>query len=169
MKDKLVDTFPEVSGASVRKGCISECESEMPDEYTDVTNGHTLRRESVMWDYVSWTLPAGANVWNHIAGWSSRPWGQYTTVAKPASLVPLLQIGIHQDTIDRMIDSVPHQRFCMSPPVWYCLGTRPGSPSLCSMLQKRVQFRSFVETTCVSMFMHYKEHKGGDIPKMTGK
>ena len=29
MKDALRGTFPEVSGASVRKGCISECASEM--------------------------------------------------------------------------------------------------------------------------------------------
>ena len=73
MKDALGDTFPEVSGASVRKGCISECASEMAAEYTTVNSGHALRRESAMWDYFRWTLSAGANVWNHIAGWPSRP------------------------------------------------------------------------------------------------
>ena len=79
MKDALGDTFPEVSGASVSKGCISECASEMSAEYKTVTSGHVLRKESAMWEYCNWTLPAGANTWNHIAGWPARPWGQCTT------------------------------------------------------------------------------------------
>jgi hypothetical protein len=74
MKDALRDTFPEVSGASVRKGCITESASEMPAEHIAVASGHALRRDSVMWEYVSWTLPTGANVWNHVAGWPARPW-----------------------------------------------------------------------------------------------
>ena len=76
MKDALRDTFPEVSGASVRKGCITESASEMPAEHITVASGHALRRDSAMWEYVSWTLPAGANAWNHVAGWPARPWGQ---------------------------------------------------------------------------------------------
>jgi hypothetical protein len=45
MKDTIRDTFPEVSGASVRKGCITESVSEMPAEYITVASGHALRRD----------------------------------------------------------------------------------------------------------------------------
>ena len=68
MKDALGDTFPEVNDTSVRKGCISECVSEVPPEHTTVANGHDLRRESAMLEYLSWTLPAGANVWITLLG-----------------------------------------------------------------------------------------------------
>ena len=107
MKDALGDSFSDVSGASVRKGCISECASEMPAEHTAVASGHALRGVSAMWEYFSWTLAAGANAWNHIAGWAPRPWGQCGTVAKPASLDPLLQIGIDQTTLDHIGNTSP--------------------------------------------------------------
>ncbi len=160
MKDAFGDTFPEVSGAIVRKGCISECVSEMPTEHTAMTSGHVLRRESVMWEYLSWTLPAGANAWNHIAGWPARPWVQYTTVAKSVSLAPLLHIGIPQVTIDRMIDTMFHINDCACPHLrstaWE---PAPHHPHRASMLQKRVQSRSFVESVFDSMLMYYKERK----------
>ena len=160
MKDALRSTFPEVSGASVRKGCISECASEMPVEHTAVASGHTLRRESAMWDYVSWTLPAGANAWNHIAGWPARPWGQCTTVAKPASLQPLREIGVAQETIDRMVDTMFHINDSACPH----LRSTAWEPPLLhahreSMLQKRAQCRSFVEASFASMLMYYKDRK----------
>ena len=160
MKDALGDTFPDVSGASVRKGCISECASEMPAEHTAVASGHALRKESAMWDYCCWTLAAGANAWNHIAGWSARPWGQCTTVAKPASLAPLLQIGIAQVTLDHMIDTMFHINDCACPHLrssaWQ---PDPHHPHRVSMLQKRAQSRSFVQAAFASMLMYYKERK----------
>jgi len=158
MKDALGDSFSDVSGASVRKGCISECASEMPAEHTAVASGHALRGVSAMWEYFSWTLAAGANAWNHIAGWAPRPWGQCGTVAKPASLDPLLQIGIDQTTLDHIVDdmfrindsSCPHLR---------SLAWEPAAdhPHHASLLQKRAEARPFVQAAFASMLMYYKE------------
>ena len=160
MKDALRDTFPEVSGASVRKGCITESASEMPAEHIAVASGHALRRDSAMWDYVSWTLPAGANAWNHVAGWPARPWGQCSTVAKPASLQPLRDIGVPQETIDGMVDSMFHINDSSCPHLRSTSWEPPTHhPHRESMLQKRGQCRSFVEAAFASMLMYYKARK----------
>ncbi len=100
------------------------------------------------------------NAWNHIAGWPSRPWGQCTTVAKPASLAPLLQIGLDQSSIDRMLDTMFHINDCACPHLrstaWE---PDPHHPHRASMLQKRAQCRPLVEAAFVSMLMYYKERK----------
>jgi hypothetical protein len=114
MKDSLGDSFSDVIGVSVRKDCISECVFQMSAEHTAVVSGHTLRGISAMWEYFSWTLAAGENSGNHIAGWAPRSWGQYGTVDKTASLDPLMQIGVDQTTLDHIVDdmfrinSLPH-------------------------------------------------------------
>jgi len=160
MKDALRDIFPEVSGASVRKGCITESASEMPAEQIAVASGHALRKESALWEYVSWTLPAGANAWNHVAGWPARPWGPCSTVTKPASLQPLRDIGVSQETIDGMIDHMFHINDSSCPHLrsssWEPSRLHPHRES---MLQKRAQCRSFVEAAFASMVMYYKERK----------
>ncbi len=111
-----------------------------------------------MWEYVSWTLPAGTNAWNHVAGWPARPWGQCSTVAKPDSLQPLRDIGVSQETIYGMVDSMFHINDSSCPHLRSTSWEPPTHhPHRESILQKRAQCRSFVEAVFSSMLMYYKE------------
>ena len=138
-----VEGWPEkISAASIRPGAANTLVTHMPVELACAVTGHDMRQHSALYEYidahVSQLIP-GSTV---LAGWPAFPWGQLGRAPTPANLTPLYQRGIHEATLDSIIDKL-YRIDSASPP----------------MLAKTGSLRPAVRCAFATQIMYFEERK----------
>ena len=102
--DATVELPRGVSAAGFRVGVCNTLGSSMPTEYAVHITGHDLRSISAFFEYfkmlIACVLP-GAIV---LAGWPAPIWGRRSAGPVPASIEPIIALGVDRDMLVRMIN-----------------------------------------------------------------
>jgi len=103
-KDYAVDTLPsDVSAASFRVGCINTLACHVPCEIGVHVTGHDCLSMSAWYNYFKLVLPHIICALKVLFGWLPPPWGTIGPPTKAASLAPIVDSGVDQARLRKMI------------------------------------------------------------------
>jgi hypothetical protein len=103
--DVAIPELPDaVTGGSFRHGVVQVLGAQMPMEFVIHITGHDLRTLSALFNYLRPYIAlqtAGGLV---LAGWPAPPYGRLSNGPIPASLGPILNLGVAMDRLKAMIN-----------------------------------------------------------------